>query len=80
MHGSNIQGIVNMIKREPNKFKNDIIYLEKKQINHATIKVSWIKEPDHSVSLTDIMTENGKPRDMIMETLVQVQWYVCCNS
>ena len=63
MHGSNIQGIVNMIKREPDKFKKDIIHLEKKEINHATIKVSWIKEPDHSVSLTDIMTEKGKPRD-----------------
>ena len=63
MHGSNIQGIVNMIKREPDKFKKDIMYLEKKEINHATIKVSWIKEPDYSVSLTDIMTEKGKPRD-----------------
>ena len=63
MHGSNIQGIVNMIKREPDKFKKDIIHLEKKEINHATIKVSWIKEPDKSVSLTDIMTEKGKPRD-----------------
>jgi len=63
MHGSNIQGIVNMIKREPDKFKKDIMYLEKKEINHATIKVSWIKEPDHSISLTDIMTEKGKPRD-----------------
>ena len=63
MHGSNIQGIVNMIKREPDKFKKDVMYLEKKEINHATIKVSWIKEPDYSVSLTDIMTEKGKPRD-----------------
>ena len=52
-----------MIKREPDKFKKDIIHLEKKEINHATIKVSWIKEPDNSVSLTDIMTEKGKPRD-----------------
>ena len=63
MHGSNIQGIVNMIKREPDKFKKDIMYLEKKEINHATIKVSWIKEPDYSISLTDIMTEKNKPRD-----------------
>ena len=63
MHGSNIQGIVNMIKREPDKFKKDIMYLEKKEINHATIKLSWIKEPDYSVSLTDIMTEKDKPRD-----------------
>ena len=63
MHGSNIQGIVNMIKREPEKFKKDMLHLEKKEINHATIKVSWIKEPDYSVSLTDIMTEKDKPRD-----------------
>ena len=63
MHGSNLRGIVDMIKREPNKYKKDIIHLQKKEINHATIKVSWIKEPDHSVSLTDIMTENDKPRD-----------------
>ena len=55
MHGSNIQGIVNMIKREPDKFKKDILKLEKKEINHATIKVSWIKEPDYSHSLTDVM-------------------------
>ena len=59
MHGSNIQGIVNMIKREPDKFKKDIMYLEKKEINHATIKVSWIKEPDFSHSLTDICVENN---------------------
>ena len=55
MHGSNIQGIVNMIKREPEKFKKDMLHLEKKEINHATIKVSWIKEPDYSHSLTDVM-------------------------
>ena len=55
MHGSNIQGIVNMIKREPDKFKKDILLLEKKEINHATIKVSWIKEPDYSHSLSDVM-------------------------
>ena len=52
-----------VVESEDNKFKKDIMYLEKKEINHATIKVSWIKEPDKSVSLTDIMTENGKPRD-----------------
>ena len=32
MHGSNIQGIVNMIK-ETKKYKKDIMYLEKKEIN-----------------------------------------------
>ena len=59
MHGSNIQGIVNMIKREPDKFKKDMMYLEKKEINHATIKVSWIKEPDYSHNINDI----SEPRD-----------------
>ena len=63
MHGSSLQGVISLIKREPQKFTKDIIHLQKKEINHATIKVSWIKEPDHSVSMTDIMTENGKPRD-----------------
>ena len=42
MHGSNIQVIVNMIKRNPKKFNDDLFTLEKKEINHATIKVSWI--------------------------------------
>ena len=32
-----------MIKREPDKFKKDIMYTQKKEINHATIKVSWDK-------------------------------------
>ena len=60
MHGSNIQGIVNMIKREPNKFKKDIMHLEKKEINHATIKVSWIKEPDYSHSIRDLEPYPGQ--------------------
>ena len=59
MHGSNIQGIVNMIKRDPNKFNDDLFTLEKKEINHATIKVSWIKEPDYSHNINDI----SEPRD-----------------
>ena len=59
MHGSNIQGIVNMIKRDPKKFNDDLFTLEKKEINHATIKVSWIKEPDYSHNINDI----SEPRD-----------------
>ena len=64
MHGSNIQGIVNMIKKDPKKFNDDLFTLEKKEINHATIKVSWIKEPDMSTSLADITKrEDGKTGD-----------------
>ena len=59
MHGSNIQGLINIIKKDPNKYREDRKILEKKNINHSTIKVSWIKQPDYSHSLTDIM----KPRD-----------------
>ena len=60
MHGSNIQGIVNMIKRNPKKFNDDLFTLEKKEINHATIKVSWIKEPDYSFSLQDFEPVKGE--------------------
>ena len=64
MHGSNIQGVVNMIKKEPKKFSDDLIKLEKKEINHATIKVSWIKEPDYSFSLEDVQKrKDGKHGD-----------------
>ena len=31
MHGSNIQGIVNMIKKDPKKFNDDLFTLEKKK-------------------------------------------------
>ena len=60
MHGSKLQGVIDLIKREPDKFKKDIIKLQKKEINHATIKVSWIKEPDYSTSLTDIQKRPDK--------------------
>ena len=66
MHGSKLSGVIDLIKREPDKFKKDIIFLQKKEINHATIKVSWIKEPDYSHTLTDICVENngkGNKRD-----------------
>ena len=55
MHGANLQGIVTMIKKNGEKVKKDV--------NNATIKVSWIKVPDMSYSLKDIMTRDGKPDD-----------------
>ena len=59
MHGSKLSGVIDLIKREPDKFKKDIVKLQKKEINHATIKVSWIKEPDYSHNINDI----SEPRD-----------------
>ena len=49
-----------MIKRDPKKFNDDLFTLEKKEINHATIKVSWIKEPDYSFSLQDFEPVKGE--------------------
>ena len=64
-----IMGIVDMIKRNGEKYK--------KNINNSQIKVSWIKEPDYSHSLTDICVENngkGAKRDFGWRTVkVQVQ-------
>ena len=57
-HGASLKGIVDMIKRNGEKYK--------KNINNSQIKVSWIKEPDYSHSLTDICVENngkGEKRD-----------------
>ena len=55
MHGANLQGIITQIKKNGEKVKKDV--------NNATIKVSWIKVPDMSYSLKDIMTRDGKPDD-----------------
>ena len=60
MHGSNIQGIVNMIKKDPKRYSDELFTLEKKHINHATIKVSWIKEPDYSHSIRDLEPYPGQ--------------------
>jgi len=50
MHGSTLSGIVEMIKKNGDKTK--------KNVNQATIKVSWITENDKSISLTDIMEKD----------------------
>jgi hypothetical protein len=60
MHGSKLSGVIDLIKREPNKFNKDVIKLQKKEINHATIKVSWIKEPDYSHSLQEFEPVKGE--------------------
>ena len=60
MHGSKLSGVIDLIKREPNKFNKDVIKLQKKEINHATIKVSWIKKPDYSHSIRDLEPHPGQ--------------------
>lgn len=45
-HGASLKGIVDMIKRNGEKYK--------KNVNNSQIKVSWIKEPDYSHSIRDL--------------------------
>jgi len=52
MHGSNLSGIITMIKKNGVK--------EKRNVNTATIKVSWIKEPDYSHSIRDLEPKPGE--------------------
>ena len=51
LHGANLRGIVHILKKDGG--------VNEKNINHATVKVSWIKEPDYSYGLEDI----SKPKD-----------------
>ena len=56
MHGSSLSGIITMIKKNGEKAK--------KNVNNATIKVSWIKEPDYSHSIRDLPPkENDRTGD-----------------
>ena len=52
MHGANLQGIITQIKKDGEKVK--------KNVNNATIKVSWIKEPDYSYSIRDLEPKPGE--------------------
>lgn len=51
MHGSNLKGIATIIKKNKER--------QKKELSHALIHVSWMKEPDLSESIDDIM----QPKD-----------------
>ena len=53
MHGSNMAGIVNIIKRDKSKYKE--------KINKNYAYVSWISDDDKSNCITDIY-ENGRDR------------------
>ena len=46
LHGSDLRGVVNIIKKDGG--------VTKKNVSQATIKVSWIKEPDYSHAIDDI--------------------------
>ena len=51
-HGASLKGIVDMIKKNGDKYK--------KNVNNSQIKVSWIKEPDYSHSIRDLEPHPGE--------------------
>ena len=52
MHGSNLAGIVEILKKNKER--------EKKNINHTSINVSWVTKDDKVSSITDIMRPNDR--------------------
>ena len=56
-HGSNLSGLANIIKSGKAHGKTKEVI--KQQINHSSINVSWINQPDYSNNITDLI-ENYK--------------------
>jgi hypothetical protein len=55
MHGSNLKGLVNILHKDIAK---GIQKIEKRNINHNSLSVSWINEPDKAHDLKEIMKNN----------------------
>jgi len=47
MHGSNVSGLVNILKKDKSKFE--------RHIDQKTVKISWISKEDNSHSIQDLM-------------------------
>ena len=71
IHGSNLKGIVSLIKRQGG--------IEKRNINNTTIKVSWIKKPDYSHSLSDIMIDQNYHTKDLGWSAGPSSGYVACH-
>ena len=69
MHGSNLQGIVNILRRGGDKVKQ--------QINKSYSYVSWIYEGDKSNSMTDICPDN---RDLGWAQDIMSGYIACKNE
>jgi len=52
MHGSNLKGLVNILHKDIAK---GIQKIEKRNINHNSLCISWINEPDKAHNLKEIM-------------------------
>ena len=55
MHGANLKGLVNILHKDIAK---GIQKIEKRNINHNSLSISWINEPDKAHDLKEIMKNN----------------------
>jgi hypothetical protein len=55
MHGANLKGLVNILHKDIAK---GIQKIEKRNINHNSLCISWINEPDKAHNLKEIMKNN----------------------
>ena len=69
-HGASLKGIVDMIKRNGEKYK--------KNVNNSQIKVSWIKEPDNSYSVRDLEPHAGEKTGDFGWACGATSGYVAC--
>jgi hypothetical protein len=55
MHGANLKGLVNILHKDIAK---GVQKIEKRNINHNSLCISWINEPDKAHDLKEIMRDN----------------------
>ena len=56
-HGANLQGQVNILRQQRKEYPSATKDILKKKINHNTLYVSWIKEPDYSKDIRECWDE-----------------------
>ena len=56
-HGANLQGQVNILRQQRKEYPSATKDILKKKINHNTLYVSWIKEPDYSKDIRECWEE-----------------------
>ena len=70
-HGSNLSGLANIIKSGKAHGKTKEIIQQ--QINHSSINVSWINQPDYSNNITDLIENYKKDLGWAGELVEQIK-------
>jgi len=61
MHGANLKGLVNILHKD---IKKGIQKIEKRNIKHNSLCISWVRKEDYTYDLKEIMTnQQGSPCD-----------------